>query len=232
MEAKGLTNCSPIPAWLSCIIDRLEAQGITAKRCNHFLINEYRGAVGIMPHTDGPLYHPFVAILSLGSPVLFKFFADWERFDSEEPEEVLLVENGSLFLFTGEHYTHKLHTIQEIAFESFVVPVSVLASLDGYAAKLGATRIDNFRHTSLFKHFFQPLFAEPGPLSGLQSKKELIAKLKEHVDSKKFDRFTLDFHQNEGEEDLVKIAISWARDLRISMTARYVFPAPETPPSK
>jgi 2OG-Fe(II) oxygenase superfamily len=220
-----LVNISPIPPWLTCIIDRLESQGVTAKRCNHFLINEYKGAVGIMPHTDGPLYHPFVTILSLGSPVLFKFFSGWECFDSEDADDILLVENGSLFVFTGEHYTHKLHTIQDIAFESFVVPVHILTTLEGYSAKLGVTKIGNFYHTALFKNFFHPLFSEPGPLTGLQSKKDLIDRLKNQVDSKTFDRFTIDLHQNEGEEDLLKIAVSWARDLRVSMTARYVYPS-------
>lgn len=28
---------------------------------------------GIMPHEDGPLYHPAVAILSLGNPAVVRF---------------------------------------------------------------------------------------------------------------------------------------------------------------
>ena len=36
--------------------------------------------VGIMPHTDGPLYFPFVAIVSLGSHCLFNFFKDYQYY--------------------------------------------------------------------------------------------------------------------------------------------------------
>ena len=80
MEAGGLTNISPIPGWLTSIIEKLEKEQITEKRCNHFLINEYKGSVGIMPHTDGPLYHPFVSIISLGCPILFKFYDCFDSF--------------------------------------------------------------------------------------------------------------------------------------------------------
>lgn len=43
---------------------------------NHVLINEYHPDQGIMPHCDGPLYDPLVAILSLGSSVVFDFWKD------------------------------------------------------------------------------------------------------------------------------------------------------------
>ena len=47
-------------------------------KTNHYLINSYEGSVGIMPHTDGPLYHPYVTVISLGSPILFKIFRETE----------------------------------------------------------------------------------------------------------------------------------------------------------
>jgi hypothetical protein len=40
---------------------------------NHILLNEYRDGQGIGPHKDGPLYHPMVAVLSLGSPADIHF---------------------------------------------------------------------------------------------------------------------------------------------------------------
>jgi len=47
---------------------------------NHVLLNEYPKGVGIMPHTDGPLYYPFVCDISLLSDCLFKFFPDIESY--------------------------------------------------------------------------------------------------------------------------------------------------------
>lgn len=40
---------------------------------NHVLLNAYKPGQGIMPHQDGPLYHPGVCILSLGSPTVMHF---------------------------------------------------------------------------------------------------------------------------------------------------------------
>jgi alkylated DNA repair protein alkB family protein 6 len=40
-------------------------------------VNEYIDGIGIMPHTDGPLYFPHVAILSLGSGAIFNFYKDY-----------------------------------------------------------------------------------------------------------------------------------------------------------
>ena len=40
---------------------------------NHVLVNEYRAGEGIMPHQDGPLYTPAVAIASLGCGATMRF---------------------------------------------------------------------------------------------------------------------------------------------------------------
>ena len=37
------------------------------QRPNHVIMNEYLPGQGIMPHEDGPSYHPVVATISLGS---------------------------------------------------------------------------------------------------------------------------------------------------------------------
>lgn len=42
---------------------------------NHILLNEYRDGQGISPHKDGPLYHPLVAVLSLGDSATIHFSA-------------------------------------------------------------------------------------------------------------------------------------------------------------
>lgn len=58
-----------------------------------------------MPHTDGPLYHNFVTIISLGSPVIFKFTRNNQTIQ-------LLVEPQSLLVFTSEAYIEWLHGIE------------------------------------------------------------------------------------------------------------------------
>ncbi len=50
---------------------------------NHVLVNAYLPGEGIMPHEDGPLYHPAVCILSLGSPAILRF---WRKGGCSEGE--------------------------------------------------------------------------------------------------------------------------------------------------
>ena len=227
VEGKGLTNISEIPSWLTSIIDKLEIEGVTDRRCNHFLINEYKGATGIMPHTDGPLYYPYVSIISLGSPVLFKFFKNWENYQTEDAEEIFLVEDSSLFIFTGDYYDKNLHTIQELSLESFQIPVAIVETQgQGFSAKIGKTQISNFPLTSLYSHFFKPLFEESGQLGFSKSRNELIDKMKDNLDNKVFNgRFTIDLNCDDVDFGVVNITVSWIRDTRISLTVRYVYPA-------
>lgn len=42
-------------------------------RPNHCLVNEYQPGEGIMPHTDGPLFTPIIATLSLNCHTVVKF---------------------------------------------------------------------------------------------------------------------------------------------------------------
>ncbi|KAI0742945.1 hypothetical protein C8Q80DRAFT_1273523 [Daedaleopsis nitida] len=51
---------------------------------NHIIMNEYAPGQGIMPHEDGPAYHPVVATLSLGAHTVFHYYqyASDERPDS------------------------------------------------------------------------------------------------------------------------------------------------------
>lgn len=224
VEAQGLVNLAPIPGWLECIIDKLDQEKITAKRCNHFLINEYRGAIGIMPHTDGPLYHPYVSVISLGSPILFKFYADIDAFYGEDPEEVLLVESGSLFIFEKDMYFKRLHSINEIAFESFAAELSISQDLQTskWRVEVVGSKILNLKHTTLFKSLISPRLKE---LTGLNSKDEAQEKLMKELNTQKVDCYTLDvaLSRKPGEtEDRLILIVGWARDLRVSLTVRYV----------
>jgi len=98
---------------------------------NHALVNCYASGEGIMPHEDGPLYHPAAAIVSLGSWAVLRFYS--KRSEDEEGEEEDGEEGGeeggegkridnrnvfsvalaprSLVVFTGEAYKSLLHGI-------------------------------------------------------------------------------------------------------------------------
>lgn len=61
-----------LPDWLEALIEALACCGAWPEdqRPNHVLINEFSAGAGFVAHTDGPLYAPHVAVLSLGSDVL------------------------------------------------------------------------------------------------------------------------------------------------------------------
>lgn len=80
--------------WLSEMCAKISSLGVFGeKQPNHVLINEYAPGQGIMvshkyaalgvcymlcvhaqPHEDGPLYHPIVTTVSLGSHTLLDFY--------------------------------------------------------------------------------------------------------------------------------------------------------------
>jgi len=77
VHEKGLIP-APIPDWLQSVVNRLCADtaciGLYGDgQPNHVLVNAYQPGEGIMPHEDGPAYHPGVCILSLGAPAIIRF---------------------------------------------------------------------------------------------------------------------------------------------------------------
>jgi alkylated DNA repair protein alkB family protein 6 len=73
---------SPLPTWLSKLIPRMKDLGIwdasPHRAPNHVLINEYNPNEGIMPHRDGAAYHPVVATVSLGAPIVLDIYENTE----------------------------------------------------------------------------------------------------------------------------------------------------------
>jgi alkylated DNA repair protein alkB family protein 6 len=85
---------------------------------NHVLVNEYTADQGILPHTDGPLYHPKTATISIGTNALFQFTP---RLTSNQIGisnnrtvlQVLLEGHGSLVVFSGCAYSDHCHGIDD-----------------------------------------------------------------------------------------------------------------------
>jgi len=105
---------------------------------NHVILNEYLPGQGIMPHEDGPSYHPVVATISLGSHAIFHYysyksddtlatsgsaneFADTGRLIDPTPVLSLLLEPRSVIITTSSLYTSHLHGIQELE-EDIIIP--------------------------------------------------------------------------------------------------------------
>jgi len=118
-----------LPTWLQePVVSRLASIPVTAdemlshifndsphKTPNHVLINEYPPGVGIMPHKDGPAYHPVVCTVSLGGSLcldLYKTKADGTL--DTEPISRILQEPRSLLITTAGLYTEYLHGIADV----------------------------------------------------------------------------------------------------------------------
>ncbi|KAL0565701.1 hypothetical protein V5O48_016320 [Marasmius crinis-equi] len=118
---------------------------------NHIILNEYLPGQGIMPHEDGPAYHPAVATISLGSHAIFHYY-QYKTDDETEPEDgalrrqtadaenshnplrasegravdptpvlTVLLEPRSVVITTGEFYRSHLHGISEVS-EDLLIP--------------------------------------------------------------------------------------------------------------
>ncbi|KAL7066697.1 hypothetical protein ACR3K2_28510 [Cryptosporidium serpentis] len=123
----GIINKEELPEWIELLIKSLVDTHLfdNSTRPNHILINQYDIDRGILPHKDGPLYYPKVAILSLGSDVVFDF---WEPLTTSKlsimnnkPMELssknclfsVFIPRRSLLVFTDKCYTDLLHGIQD-----------------------------------------------------------------------------------------------------------------------
>jgi alkylated DNA repair protein alkB family protein 6 len=132
---------------------------------NHVLINEYfEPTQGIMAHTDGPLYAPTTATISIGGgDVLLNFTPRRPLGETahtsqtipsrvgEAPRlrQVWLQGNGSLVVFTEDAYTSYLHGIDEH------VQVEEASSTCANAAP-GTPIVRGYRVSLTFRHKLLP----------------------------------------------------------------------------
>ena len=123
---------SPLPTYLhDPILQRFHRLGLFADsphHCpNHVLINEYQPGQGIMPHEDGPVYHPTTATVSLRSAVALDVYEKSPPGGDQvaKPTWRILQEPGSLLVTTDDLYRSTLHGIAETRTDQDLTPDSV-----------------------------------------------------------------------------------------------------------
>jgi len=108
-----------LPEWLKALAALVEQTTNIDYAINHVLLNEYLNGQGILPHTDGPSYHPCVACLSVGDACGTMRFqrklrsADIGKASADDLFTATL-EARSLVIFCGLAYTDALHSIENV----------------------------------------------------------------------------------------------------------------------
>ena len=116
-----------MPDWLKTYVDKVNSLGVFGSKeldsgskptlANHVLLNEYQPGQGIMPHLDGPMFHPTISTISLGSHTVINFYKEEGENSSLKFEDrlvtSLLVERRSLLVLQDEMYHQLLHGIEE-----------------------------------------------------------------------------------------------------------------------
>lgn len=136
---------TPLPPWLTNMSLALHNLGVfhpVLYPVNSVRLNAYKPGQGIHPHMDGPVYFPRVAIVSLGSHCIFDFYPreeideetrplTWDR-DKDvpsapempagtKPKMSILLEPGSLLVFSDEAFICHRHGIQSVE-EDVITP--------------------------------------------------------------------------------------------------------------
>lgn len=177
-----------------------------------------------MPHTDGPLYHPYVTVISIGSPILFKIFKDMDDFAAENELGNIIVESGSLLVFSSVYYHDYLHAIQDCAYETVKVEYRIVNGVSSSKDQLhDATKISLQRQNSsiqnleLSRLYLEHLVAlETRKFNGLAEISDFVLKIGTEAGEFKFE------HILKPEEQQFLLFVVWKRDRRISITIRHV----------
>ena len=131
-QAKDTLLAAPLPKFLdNPILARFKDLRTYEKsphhEPNHVLVNEYQPGEGIMPHTDGPAYHPITATVSLGSHTILEICKKAENGERESsPTWRILQEPRSLLVTTGDMYKDTLHGISEMRVDDNLGPDHVV----------------------------------------------------------------------------------------------------------
>ncbi|KIY72408.1 hypothetical protein CYLTODRAFT_47260 [Cylindrobasidium torrendii FP15055 ss-10] len=133
LTAKNNLLPKPMPPYMTVfpdLISRLKNTGAFEDSPhgapNHVILNEYCPNQGIMPHQDGPAYHPVVATISLASHAVFHYYQYKDASDGTEGRRVnptpllsVVLEPRSLVITSDSLYQDCLHGIESIAVDSF-----------------------------------------------------------------------------------------------------------------
>ncbi|KAL6463185.1 hypothetical protein MHYP_G00275760 [Metynnis hypsauchen] len=146
-----------LPDWLLKYTEKISALGAFAgKTANHVLVNEYKPEEGIMPHEDGPLYHPTVTTISLGSHTLLDFYTPVDESQTGIPQTEesryvlsLLLRRRSLLILQGEMYERYLHGIRGVAVDTLTERVANLSAAGG---QVGETLTRGTRVSLTIRH--------------------------------------------------------------------------------
>lgn len=147
-----------LPVWqqnLAVALNNLGVFHTVLYPVNSIRVNCYDPGQGIHPHCDGPVYFPRVAIVSLGSACVFNFYPRVEEAESgfkwdakndvplhtempahTKPALSLILEPGSLIVFSGDAFIHHRHGITAV--ESDVITADV-ANAKSCGYKVGDT---------------------------------------------------------------------------------------------
>ena len=127
-QNKNTLLAAPLPKFLdNLVLTRFKDMRIFEEsphhEPNHVLVNEYQPGEGIMPHTDGPAYHPTTATVSLGSHSVLEVYKKAENEERESsPTWCILQEPRSLLVTTKDMYKDTLHGISEMTVDDHLGP--------------------------------------------------------------------------------------------------------------
>lgn len=120
MTLSSLSIVEELPRYAERLSQALYKGRITPSKANHLLLSDYSSDSGIMPHTNGPAYSPFVPVLSLGSPCVIRLTS---LHPGKSPTTSLLLWPRSLYVFSGHGYAHVLRSIDESAYEEVLLDI-------------------------------------------------------------------------------------------------------------
>jgi alkylated DNA repair protein alkB family protein 6 len=150
VSARGALIPAPLASWLAPLAERVAAAlgGALGGAVNHVLANAYAEGEGILPHEDGPVYAPVVAILSLGSPAVMRFRRKADG-AAAPPALSVVLPPCSLLVFADDAYQDCLHGIDAAAEEALDASVTNAGSGGGAAG--GALRRSGERVSLTFR---------------------------------------------------------------------------------